>query len=464
MAQPTLTNDLNVIANSDLEITYLDGDLNIIQKLDDEPNDVGGLTSAELKAKFDEAGNTIKTYINETLIPELLAADSTEAARAAAEAAREAAETERETAEEGRVSAEEERETAETARANAETARTSAETSRASAETSRQTAETARASAEATRQTQEGLRQSAEVTRSEAETGRVSAESERASAEAARQAQETERQSAETSRAAAETARQEAENARNVWEDYNPAQSYVPGNKVAYQGSSYVNRSACTGVVPTDTTHWLMIARKGEDGDGAGSGDMLKSVYDPASAVATAGGIPAYVTAQTAAMTTHMGNKENPHAVTAAQVGARPDTWTPTAAQVGAIPASAKGMASGVASLDASGKVPSGQLPEISAVHTYTGTIGTTWTEDTNTGVKTQTVSILGVTAAQTAKVDHAYTGSGTSADYEAFVTAENQFLKYITNGYAETVAGGIKFTIFGDANTVSIPIVVEVA
>ena len=39
--------------------------------LDDEPNDVGGMSSAELKAKFDEAANTIKTYINETLIPEL---------------------------------------------------------------------------------------------------------------------------------------------------------------------------------------------------------------------------------------------------------------------------------------------------------------------------------------------------------------------------------------------------------
>lgn len=110
------------------------------------------------------------------------------------------------------------------------------------------------------------------------------------------------------------------------------------------------------------------------------------------------------------------------------------------------------------------GKVPSTQLPEISSVKTYTATIGTTWTEDEDTGVKTQTVTISGVTASQTAKVDHAYTGSGTSEDYATFVEAENQYLTYITNGYAETVAGGIKFTIFGDANTVSIPIIVEVA
>ena len=118
----------------------------------------------------------------------------------------------------------------------------------------------------------------------------------------------------------------------------------------------------------------------------------------------------------------------------------------------------------GAASLGADGKVPAGQLPEISSVKTYTATIGTTWTEDSNTGVKTQSVAIAGVTAQSTAMVDHVYTGSGTSDDYAAFVEAENQYLTCITNGYAETYDGGIKFTIFGDANTVAIPIVAEVS
>lgn len=118
----------------------------------------------------------------------------------------------------------------------------------------------------------------------------------------------------------------------------------------------------------------------------------------------------------------------------------------------------------GAASLGADGKVPTSQLPEISSVKTYTATIGTTWTEDSNTGVKTQSVAIPGVLASHTATVDHAYTGSGTSDDYAAFVEAENQYLTYITNGYAETYDGGIKFTIFGDANTVAIPIVAEVS
>lgn len=47
----------------------LTDDLNVIQKLDTEPNDIGGLSADELKAKFDEAANIVKTYINEVLLP-----------------------------------------------------------------------------------------------------------------------------------------------------------------------------------------------------------------------------------------------------------------------------------------------------------------------------------------------------------------------------------------------------------
>lgn len=48
-------------------------DMKIISALDDEPNDVGGLTAAELKAKFDEGGEAIKRYLNDTLIPAVVA-------------------------------------------------------------------------------------------------------------------------------------------------------------------------------------------------------------------------------------------------------------------------------------------------------------------------------------------------------------------------------------------------------
>lgn len=44
-------------------------DMNIIQKLNDEPNDRDGLTAGELKAKFDEGGLAVKEYLNNTLKP-----------------------------------------------------------------------------------------------------------------------------------------------------------------------------------------------------------------------------------------------------------------------------------------------------------------------------------------------------------------------------------------------------------
>lgn len=54
-----------------MAFTKLLADLNHISRLDDEPNDVGGLTAAELKEEFDRAGNEIKDYINSGLIAEL---------------------------------------------------------------------------------------------------------------------------------------------------------------------------------------------------------------------------------------------------------------------------------------------------------------------------------------------------------------------------------------------------------
>ncbi len=250
-----LTADLNVVSNSNLEIQLLDGDLNIIQKLDDEPNDVGGLTSAELKAKFDESGNIIKRYINETLIPSVLTDDATEESRKQAEAARVTAEQGRVTAEEGRVSAE-------TARAQAETARTSAETARGNAESQRANAETARVQNETERKT-------SEASRASAETARANAETQRAANETARQQAETERANAETQRQANETARQNAESSRNFWEDYDSTKSYAVGNKVAYGGSSYLCIKPCTGIAPPNAEYWRLIASRGADGAGS---------------------------------------------------------------------------------------------------------------------------------------------------------------------------------------------------
>ena len=54
-----------------MAIPKLEKDLANISKLDDNPNDVGGLEPNELKAEFDQAGLDIKEYINQELLPYL---------------------------------------------------------------------------------------------------------------------------------------------------------------------------------------------------------------------------------------------------------------------------------------------------------------------------------------------------------------------------------------------------------
>lgn len=662
-----LTAALNVVANSNLEIQLLDGDLNIIQKLDDEPNDVGGLTSAELKAKFDESGNIIKKYINETLIPAVLTDDATEESRKQAEAARVAAEQGRVTAEEGRVSAETARAQAEASRTSAETARGNAESQRASAETTRVdnetarnqgetarvAAENARANAETARGQAEQNRAQSETARGQAETARRNSENIRATSEAERVQAEQNRVSAEQSRTSAEVARETAEKSRadettgivaRATAQADAAESSATAAKSAQNlaGTSERNASSsaqtaqnaastAAGAASSASTaaaaasgsasqaqasaaaaaqsaanvdginktaqSWAVGGtgtREGEDANNAkywaeqaqavvggdfatkteaqgyvtthnqsaaAHSDIRKaianmaetfvvtfsdlkhgSVDDGAQAVLTCTAnhtaaeiiqaanagkivigaliqsneaiyfkltgndsssatfasysedIVLYATVEGKSVNivgfqpTLLTSKVTPSAPGNAAVGtsdlaARADhvhpkevsaddraTWNGKAAGTHASQHGKDGTdpitpaAIGAASLGADGKVPTSQLPEISSVKTYTATIGTTWAEDSNTGVKTQTVAISGVKASQTAKVDHAYTGAGTSDDYAAFVEAENQYLTYITNGYAETYDGGIKFTIFGDANTVEIPIVAEVS
>ena len=219
------TKDMNIITN------FLK-DMDIIAALDDQPNDVGGLTAAELKAKFDEGGKAIQSYINDTLIPEVVGLDATEAERKAAETIRLQSEAARVTAEQGRVTAEEARVAADAERDHAEYLRQSGETgriqgentrrtqeagrareelARVDAETARVQAETARADAESLRVTAEGGRKSAETARTSAEALRVEVESARRKSEENRAVAENQRRIAEASRSQAETARAEAE-------------------------------------------------------------------------------------------------------------------------------------------------------------------------------------------------------------------------------------------------------------
>lgn len=113
--------------------------------------------------------------------------------------------------------------------------------------------------------TEEGI-QSNESQRQTAENQRQTAETARKTAESQRVANEKVRVQNEAIRQANETVRQASENARNDYAAYDPAKNYVPGNKAAWQGSSYLCTVACTGIAPPDAACWLLIAERGADG------------------------------------------------------------------------------------------------------------------------------------------------------------------------------------------------------
>ena len=133
--------------------------------------------------------------------------------------------------------------------------------------------ENARQSAEQGRVSAEGQRATNETARLLAEENRISAENDRVTAETARVSAENKRDSAEKSRVSAETA-------RNVWQTYDAAKTYVPGNKVSFGGSSYVCTAATVGHEPTDTAYWLLIAQKGMDGAGADDLRQINNALD----------------------------------------------------------------------------------------------------------------------------------------------------------------------------------------
>ena len=140
------------------------------------------------------------------------------------------------------------------------------EAQRVQQENARQTAEQGRASMEGQRETNETARLLAEENRIGAENDRVTAE--------------TARVNAENKRDTAEKSRVSAENARNVWQTYDAAKTYVPGNKVSFGGSSYLCTAATVGHEPTDTAYWLLIAQKGMDGAGADDLRQINNTLD----------------------------------------------------------------------------------------------------------------------------------------------------------------------------------------
>lgn len=399
-------------------------------------------------------------------------ASSAEASKTAATGSAATAASQASAANESAAKAAASQKAAQTAETNAKASETAAAASQGSAETASASAQNSAASAAQSAQTAQNAASTATGAASSASQSATAASGSASQAQASAAAAAQSATSVDginktaQSWAVGGTGTREGEDANNAKYWAEQAQAVVGGDfatKVEAQG--YVtthNQSAAahsdirTALNGKEASGTAAAAVTSHNADSAAHADIRETLNGKEAAGAAA--------AVQSNLTAHAGN------TTVHVTSAEKTAWNGKAAGTHASQHGKNGTdpitpaAIGAASLGADGKVPTSQLPEISSVKTYTATIGTTWAEDSNTGVKTQTVAISGVKASQTAKVDHAYTGAGTSDDYAAFVEAENQYLTCITNGYAETVAGGIKFTIFGDANTVSIPIVVEVS
>lgn len=300
-------------------------------------------------------------------------------------------------------------------------------------EAQRKTAEEGRAEAEAERNAAEEARETSEQERTGAETARNNAETERKAAEAARTAAETERAEAEAGRKTAEQGRATAEETRAAAETAREQTFSIMRNRIEQLGvaaETLQAGAAATAEVEVDPeTGGYKITLgipKGRDGEGGGTGngDMLQATYDPQG---KAQDIFGYVDNKLAALPTPdvSGQIANHNADPEAHPGIRELIKNAGGA----------------------------------ATQQFYGTIGTNWTEDSNTGAKYQLVAITGVTAdMELGRLDTINTHERTSVGYAAYVEEQNQFLTYITNGDAETVDGGVMFYIYGEANTVDIP------
>lgn len=117
---------------------------------------------------------------------------------------------------------------------------------------------------------------SAETLRVNAEASRKSNEQARVDKESIRVVDEGQRVHNEEARESAERVRVAAEKARNVWEDYSSSKTYVKGNKVYWQGSSYVCiGNPYAGVDPSNASYWQLVARSGVTGEGVFGFDVV---------------------------------------------------------------------------------------------------------------------------------------------------------------------------------------------
>ena len=296
MAQ-TLEYNSSISQVSAVTIPVFDEDMDIIQKLDDEPNDVGGLTANQLKAEFDAAGKRTQDYINNELIPVLISGALTEEARANAEAERVVNEQERVSNEEARVAKETSRTTAEANRVLAENERVAAEQNRVIAEIARASAEQARvdstngivaqatAQANAAKTSADNAKASETAVANNASAARNSADAAATSASAAASSSSSASSSASAAKAAqaaAEKARDEATGA--VGGDFATkpeAQGYA--NTAESNAKSYADQKFGSIKIP-DVSGAIGV----HNGDSTAHGDIRSLITNVQSATTAA--------------------------------------------------------------------------------------------------------------------------------------------------------------------------------
>lgn len=253
-----------------------------------------------------------------------------EDARVAAEKARVQAEEGRVTAESERAAAEQTRQTDEEGRKTAETKRVFAESTRQTNEQQRQSQESTRQANEETRQSQESTRQTNEQTRQTQEQARATAEAQRAAAEATRRNTfATELSQAQTARSAAEAAAKAAdEDAQYVEETKDLSKSWAVGGTGTREGedtnnamywSERAKNYAGGGVNSFNGRNGAVVPKTGDytaeqvGADPKGTADAKVSEHNTSEASHQDLRL---------AISDHLTDKNNPHNVTAEQVGA----------------------------------------------------------------------------------------------------------------------------------------------
>lgn len=255
-------------------------------------------------------------------------ADDAEAARAAAVAAQGAAETAEGNAEAAAGTATSAKTAAETAQGKAEDAQEAAETAQGAAEQAAITATTAKTAAETAKGAAEAAQGAAETAQTEAKTAAGTAttkatEAQQSAAAAAQDADDAEDKAIlAQSWAVGGTGTREGEDTNNAkyWSDN--AQGAAGGGVTSFNGRSGAVAPQAgdytADMVGARPSTWTPTAQE-VGADPAGTAASAVSAHNQAS---DAHSTQFNAKANASDLTAHTGNKNNPHAVTAAQVGA----------------------------------------------------------------------------------------------------------------------------------------------